>query len=70
MADLRDVIRIARRARPAALGACAVCHRQVTERDERLRLRGGDWAHRDCGTYRVRYLERQGVRPATRRALR
>ena len=64
MATLLD---IARRGRASALGYCAVCRQPVTERGQAMRLHGL-WVHRACASYRVRYLDRRGVRPGTPRA--
>jgi hypothetical protein len=36
------------------LGFCAVCGDTVKKKDAVTRLRGGDFVHRDCATYRIR----------------
>jgi hypothetical protein len=45
------------RSRRGSLGTCAVCGRAVEQRDERLRLPRGGYAHRRCSTYRMRQRE-------------
>jgi hypothetical protein len=49
------------------LGFCVACGDTVRRNDPVTRLRGGDLAHRDCATYKVRESRRRGPvgRPAT-----
>ena len=50
------------------LGFCAVCGDTVKKHDAVTRLRGGDYVHRDCATYRIREdrrRERFGRGPVT-----
>jgi RNase P subunit RPR2 len=59
---MTDVVRRARRPKQIKLNTCPVCRAAVTEREERLRLRGGTYVHRWCGTYQVRLLDSVGAR--------
>lgn len=57
MATIPRVLDLIRSGGRASLGACVVCGRPVTQRDERLRLPHGGHAHRRCSTYRMRQRE-------------
>ena len=52
--DLMDNVRRAMAAPRGGRPVCLVCSRAVTDKDERVRLRGGAFVHRRCGTYDVR----------------
>jgi hypothetical protein len=52
--DLMDNVRRAMAAPRGGRPVCLVCSRAVTAKDERVRLRGGAYVHRRCGTYDVR----------------
>jgi hypothetical protein len=54
MPPLIDNIRRAMTGRLGQRPTCLVCHRSISPRDERLRLRGGTAVHRGCATYEMR----------------
>ncbi len=58
MSTLDPVLRAMRLQRGSHVCDCPVCGRSVTDRDERLRLRGRTFVHRRCASYRVRQLSR------------
>lgn len=58
MTMIEQVLDTMRLRRPAELCSCPVCARRVTDRDDRVRLRGSLYVHRNCATYRVRQVNR------------
>jgi hypothetical protein len=63
---LDTIIGMLRGARPTVLNSCPICGRPVTSGDDRWRLRGATYGHRDCCTYRVREAARRGAYRARR----
>jgi predicted RNA-binding Zn-ribbon protein involved in translation (DUF1610 family) len=59
------ILRTMRVRRASAVCECPVCGRRVTDRDERVRLRGTSFVHRRCATYRVRQMSRGQPRSAS-----
>jgi hypothetical protein len=53
MVDLVEGIRKAMSAPRGGRPVCIVCGRGVSQKDERMRLRGGQLVHRGCATYDV-----------------
>lgn len=56
--NIREVMRSPRGGRPV----CLVCGRAMSERDERMRLRGGAVVHRACATNDMRRRRTGGGR--------
>jgi hypothetical protein len=54
MVDLVEGIRRAMSSPRGGRPVCIVCGRGVSQKDERMRLRGGQLVHRGCATYDVR----------------
>ena len=58
------------RERPTEVARCSACGRRVTDREERMRLRGGGYVHVGCATYRMRRAQREDHVSAVRSGLR
>jgi hypothetical protein len=49
---------------PRELNRCLVCHGEIEDGDESMRVNGGGHVHLDCATYRMRHRSRAARRPS------